>query len=190
MRTGLLSLLLVAANIVQAGPWPSSNLLANGAFAAPLDSGWTRNFVNHAGSHAFRPLKDGGIKVTKTQCGTATLSQDVILPDTRFVFTTRAMLAAEANRANYNSFAAVVLGYQDKDGKSLGETRIIFTANAAAPPNTPTRHVIMVAKANSWTDYAINLTDELRTNLKGIVPARVRRLRISYEAYGSGTGAC
>jgi hypothetical protein len=169
---------------------PVRDALANGEFRAPLDSGWTASNQNIVGSHSFRILKDGGARISKTMCGTASLSQVVRLPNPNFVFASRARFAAEVNKPDYGSHAAIVLGYQDKDGNPLGETRIVLAAGTGAPASTTTRHVIPVAKANAWADYSINLADELRANLKGIVPARVNRVLISYEAYGSGTSAC
>ncbi|MFO7676647.1 MAG: hypothetical protein R6X12_10075 [bacterium] len=164
--------------------------LINSNFAAPLDSGWQRDTRNYDGRAELLSLPDGGVSVRKSMCGWARLVQVVALPDQRVTFHTRARFAAQSSRPDYHASAAVVLGWLSDDGRELGETRWQLRSPAIAVVSSATKQVIRVEEPGAWLDLELDVAEALRSGLPGIKPDDVRAVRISYEAFGSGTGGC
>jgi hypothetical protein len=181
---------LLLAVAAAAGAIPVHDAWQNAEFALPLDSGWTALHNDIVGTHVLHILKSGGVRVGKTMCGRAALVQEVKLPSTAFAFTTRAKFSAEATKPEYYSYSAVVLAYEDKTGRELGQTRIQYGTDEAPAQSGPTLHVIPVPDSATWTDYTVNIADELKKNLKGIAPSKVARLRVAFEAFNSGETSC
>ncbi len=194
IRTLLLAFAGMAAFAAQppaapALPAPNPRLV-NGDFSQPLATGWNKSAKDLVGSNTVAVLKDGGVKVQKTMCGHARIEQDVALPNLNTVFSARARFAVESTRPDYYAYSAVVLGYYDKSGKRLGETRWYSTTGAAPWQKSRTISLVPVARRGDWQDLSVNIGEELRHNLKGIVPGQVSSVRVTLESFGSGTGAC
>jgi hypothetical protein len=185
---GLATLALAVAPVTRPGPAVDS--LQNSRLAANLAPAWTLTSEDLVGSGDIELLKDGGVHLTKEMCGHRTLTQNVNLTKTGLVFSTRAKFSAQATKPDYYSYAAAVLTYLDAAGKSLGSTTIGFATAAAGWKNSATAHYIKAAKQDTYADYSLNLSEELASNLKGIDPAKVKRLRVQFTAYCSGTDAC
>lgn len=188
----LISLLLV---LVSAAPPAATSLVAtdsllNSRFATSLAPAWTTTSEDLVGWGKVEILKDGGVRLSKEMCGHRTLTQEVNLTTTDLVFSTRAKFDARTTDLRYRSTAAIVLTYLDSLGKPLGTTTIGHTAPATGWNNSSTAHYIRAAKPNTYADYSFNLSEELTTNLKGVNPAKVRRLRVQLIAHCSGTRAC
>jgi len=164
--------------------------LLNADFASSLDSGWTSSHVDYVGHSEIKPLPDGGAKVRKVYCGSATLTQAVALDDHRVEFTTSARLTAQANRYGYYSHAAIRLAYLDADGARLGETWLYTLAGKTNWKDGPTVHRIKVPQSSLFQDLELDVADELRSNLPGVKPADVRGIVITLEAFCSGRSAC
>jgi hypothetical protein len=175
---------------VAAAPPAPNPALVNGDFSQPLTTGWTKSAKDLVGTNTVAIQKDGGVKVQKSMCGHARIEQDVVLPSLATVFSTRAKFSSEATRADYYAYSTLVLGYYDKAGTRLGETRWYSATGSVPWKASSTVHPIPVAKAGAWEDYSINVGEELRTFLKGIVPGKVASVRVTLESFGSGTEAC
>ena len=191
---GLLSVLvfLLAACAPQAlaeAPVEANASLVNPAFADPLSEGWRQSSRDHVGYHVVEPLKDGGVRIRKVLCGTTRLEQDVLLETTRMTLSARARFSAQVNQAGYTAHSALVVGYLDAAGNRLGETRYLNPAGFSAPKSDDRTHVVTV-KPLDWQDIELDIADELRTHLTGLIPAKVERVRITIETYCSGTSSC
>lgn len=180
--------LLLFAAMVPATALPVSPLV-NGDFRLPLDSGWQRSVRDIVGSSFVGLDRDGGVRVRKTMCGHARLEQEVALTGLDFDFSARAKFKAETNNPSYHAYAALVLSYLDKSGQRLGETRWYRLSGAKPWQAGPKVHLIAVA-GDTFSDLRINLKEELRQNLKSIVPGQVARVRVTLESFGSGSSAC
>ena len=197
MKFGYLTLILLlglAAGAPPAAPSPAAiplnEALANGDFFKPLSQGWATQSNDIVGEHSITATQDSGAVVLKEMCGNATLVQDVKLTTTNLAFSTRARFSCQATKPDYYATASVLLGFLDSDGKQLGETRIYNAAGAPPWKSSNTLHLIAVADTGKWQDYSLNLGQELRSNLKGVVATRVKRLRVSLESFCSGKDAC
>lgn len=194
----LRTLVIALAGAVAFGAQPAAapaapvvnETLVNGDFAQPLSVGWQKSARNIVGSNTIAIQKDGGVKVQKTMCGHARIEQDVKLAGLNTVFSTRVKFATEATRDDYYAYSTVALGYFDKAGKKLGETRWFSTTGTRPWEASPTVHLIPVQKPGAWQDLGLNIGEELRKNLKGVVPGKVASLRVTLESFGSGTEAC
>ncbi|MFO7651077.1 MAG: hypothetical protein R6X13_07060 [bacterium] len=194
----LRTLLIALAGAVAVGAQPAAaptapvvnETLVNGDFAQPLAVGWQKSARNLVGSNIVAIQKDGGVKVQKTMCGHARIEQDVKLAALNTVFSTRVKFASEATRDDYYAYSTVALGYFDKSGKKLGETRWFSTTGTRPWQASNTVRLVPIARRGEWQDVTLNIGDELRKNLAGIVPGKVASLRITLESYGSGTEAC
>jgi hypothetical protein len=193
MLFALLLLAFVPAGLARADEPKAAvpnDTLVNGLFNQPLATGWQQQVKDYVGGHEIRLLKDGGVKVRKEMCGRAAISQDVKLTVPDVSVSARTYFAAEATNMDYYSFSLLSIGYLDKAGKDLGETRIYASAGAVPWKNSATLHLIPVKEKRKWLDTELDITEELKANLKGVDPAKVKALRITFEAFGSGTSAC
>ena len=191
LRTLLIALAGAVAFAAQPAAAPVVNeTLVNGDFAQPLSTGWQKSARNIVGSNTVAIQKDGGVKVQKTMCGSARIEQDVKLAGLNTVFSTRVKFATESTRDDYYAYSTIALGYFDKAGNKLGETRWFSTTGTSPWKASATVHLIPVQKPGSWQDLGLNIGDELHKNLKGIVPGKVASLRVTLESFGSGTEAC
>lgn len=184
----LLSLVIVLAGA--APPAATTDSLLNSRFTTSLAPAWTATSEDFVGWGKVEILKDGGVRLNKEMCGHRTLTQEVNLTTTDLVFSSRAKFNARTTDFRYRSTAAIVLTYLDSVDKPLGTTTIGHTAPATGWNNSSTAHYIRAAKPNTYADYSFNLSEELTTNLKGVNPAKVRRLRVQLIAHCSGTSAC
>lgn len=164
--------------------------LLNPDFAAPLDSGWHRETRNYDGRSEFLPLPEGGITVRKTLCGWARLSQAVAVRGRVPAFRARARFGANSNRVDYHARASVALAYLDSTGTELGETRWYLSTGGPVPGNSSTRRHIPVSRAAEWHELELDLAEELQRNLPGIRSDNLHALRITFEAWTSGTRGC
>jgi len=169
---------------------PLSESLANGDFSKPLSQGWATFAGDIVGDHSVTATKANGATVLKKMCGTAMLEQDVKLATTNMVFSTRARFRCQATREPYYATSSILLGFLDKDGETLGETRIYAAAGVLPWKASDRLNLIRASAAGKWQDYSLNLRDELQANLRGVDPAEVKRLRVSLESFCSGEDAC
>ena len=169
---------------------PLNETLTNGDFSKPLTQGWATQANDIVGDHRITATQESCAIVLKMMCGNATLVQEVELITTNLNFSTRARFSPLATKRDYYATASVLLGFLDSDGKQLGETRIYSAAGTPPWKASNTSHLIAVTDIGKWHDYSLNLGEELRTNLKGVDPAKVKRLRISLESFCSGEYVC
>ncbi|UCG43455.1 MAG: hypothetical protein JSU73_02235 [candidate division WOR-3 bacterium] len=163
--------------------------LVNGDFSAPWSTGWTSESRDFAGYHRFDNLPDGGVRVRKTMCGFARLAQEIELGNIDNEFSGKARFRALANRPGYHAYSALALGFLDEDGRLLGETRFYTISGQKGRPSTDLSHFVPVEPGN-WVDLSLSIKEELRAHLTGVVPAKVKGLRVTLEAFGSGTATC
>jgi hypothetical protein len=163
--------------------------LVNGDFSQPLAAGWKAESQDFVGYHQVDNLKDGGVRVRKTMCGFARMKQDIELENTNTEFSTRANFTAMANRFGFHAYSALALGYLDKDGNVLGETRFYTISGQKGKPSSGSYRFVPV-EPGKWMDLSLNIREEIRAHLPEVIPARVTGLRVTFEAFGSGTSSC
>lgn len=189
-KAAYLAVFVLVAVLAAAGPAGASETgLVNGDFSQPWSTGWTEESRDFVGNHRFDNLPGRGARVRKTMCGFARLKQEIELDNTDIEFSSKLSFRATANRAGYHAYSALALGFLDKDGKVLGETRFYTISGRRGKPSTGSRHFVPV-EPGKWIDLSLNLRQELRTHLPDVVPAQVAGLRVMLEAFGSDTAAC
>ncbi len=189
-KAAYLAVFVLVAVLTAVGPARASETgFVNGDFSKPWSTGWTPESRDFVGNHRFDNLPDGGVRVRKTMCGFARLVQDIELDDTDIEFSSKVSFRATANRFGFHAYSAFALGFLDKDGKVMGETRFYTISGQRGKPSTGSRHFVLV-EPGKWIDLSLNLREELRTHLPDVILARVAGLRVILEAFGSDTAAC
>jgi hypothetical protein len=90
----------------------------------------------------------------------------------------------------YYAYSAIRLEFLDSAGVVLGETRLVRTAGAAPWKNSGRLHLLPVTRPDAWLNLSLDIADELKSHLPGVDRTRVRRMRLGFEAFGSGSDAC
>lgn len=171
--------------LIFAGLIFADNLLTNGDFEQELDVGWQQSMTANGvidRATTYDPDQDYEAKVYQYESsGYTTLYQEigilsVDLPVTEF--SCKAKMNAYSTIPSDWAAAAVIVSYMNESSTVLGETRITYKTVGCPWTNTSTMHVISVADV-SWQDFSFNLNDELTTNLPGVNPAEVVKIKIA-----------
>jgi uncharacterized protein (DUF779 family) len=173
---------------------PASNLLVNGDFEQPLDVGWADTAFNLAGEARFQqsdtlgqPSPGLAAKVYKTLADCAMLSQTVDVPSANLSLQFDGRLAIGGGSSTCWPVAAFMVRYLDAAGVSLGNTRIYLHDQYCTWERKDTQSLIEVNTPGVWTPFTLDIASELSTNLPGIDPASVRRVRFDLFAFDNGT---
>lgn len=182
----LLALLAVVA--------PADEMLVNGDFELPMDVGWTDTVVGSYGASRFTwsdtlgsPTGNYAAKVYKMLAHYAALFQSAELSNVNATLSFDARLRIGGGSSTCWPVAAIVVGYYNASGTSLGNTRIYLHDQYCTWQRSDTMSLIEVTTPDIWQTYRLDIADELATNLPGINPAAVARLRVSLYAFDSGT---
>ena len=173
----LLALLFVSM------PLAAAELLVNGAFESPLDSGWARDSGGHARATfsrgtGYHPDPDYEARVHLGPAdGYAAISQTVAVPSLALAFGADLSLYAHITEPVNWTAASCRLTYRDSLLAPLGETRIFMATARCTWHSGPTIHLIRVADS-AWHRYELDIAAEMRENLPGIDPARVKFITV------------
>jgi hypothetical protein len=190
MKRSIVALLLVAL----AGFGFADNLLVNGDFEESLSVGWTDTIVGTLGYGMFtwsdtlgQPSPGFAAAAYKTLLYYSSLSQTVSIPNTNVRFDFDGRLRIGGGSSTCWPTAAFMVTYFDGAGTSLGNTRIYLHDQYNTWVNSDTQHLIEATAPEVWTQYSLNVADELSGHLPGINPAGVAQLRFELFAYDNGT---
>jgi len=167
-------------------PAVAAELLSNGDFELPLDSGWTVDSGGHARvsitrDTGYQPDPDFEARIHLGPAdGRAALSQTVPVTTTELVFRADLCLFGRLTEPINWSAASCRLTYLDSALSPLGETRIYYASWRCPWQNTPTIHLIP-APDSSWHSYVLDIAAELRENLPGVDPQLVRAVRVALK---------
>lgn len=171
--THLLCAALLISSTALAG-----NLLVNGDFSQPLDSGWTVYSTGDNGIASIAAVDEPYGFVTQTMKGRVSMYQVIPIEDLNAELSFSGRFHAEATKEGYGSLAKVAVVYCDADTETLGKTVFGRATGTAELVSDKTQHSIVARADKKWADYRLNISKELSTNLAGIDASKVRFLRI------------
>jgi len=176
-----LSYLLLPLACLLAQPAGAVELITNGDFEWPLDTGWISGMsgsgasITRGTSHDEDP--DYEVYLRKpTGSGHVRVSQTVSVPGTDATFSARLKMNASATMTAWAA-SALILTYQDAGGQALGETRYVVRSQHCPWQSSPTLHIVL-PDPGVWTDIAFTLDEEL-PNLPGIDPMLVQQVEVA-----------
>jgi len=163
---------------------PGQNLLVNGDFEQDLSVGWTVD----SGGYGFRTL-DRQLDLQpdpdyEVRCslysgsGYVRLSQRVEVWHPYLALSFWAKFSIGGGSSTCWPVAYVGIGYFGEEDSLLGETRIYYHNSYCTWTPTSTFSLIEVTNPD-WTEYSIDVAEELRTHLPGIDPGDIRAVRVS-----------
>jgi hypothetical protein len=162
----------------------ATELLTNGDFEQPLDSGWVVDSGGHARPTLGRapdlqpdPDYEARIHLGPAD-GYAAIAQTVPVPGVALRF--RADLCLYAHMLEQINWAAAScrIAYRDSTLAPLGETRIYVYHRNCPWQNTSTLHLVL-APDSFWHSYGFDVAAELASNLPGVDPTRVRYVTVA-----------
>lgn len=166
-------------------------LLTNGDFEQDLSVGWTQ-YVGGNGTPVIQRVYDGGhdnyyaCDSLYLGAGWSQLGQVVDVPGPGLVLSFRADYAIGGGSSSCWQVAAVVARYKDQMDNTLGETRYYYHNSYCTWVSTPTVHLIDVTNP-TWTQYTLDVADEIETNLPGVNPGDVSR--VEFALYDTTSGS-
>ncbi len=172
----------------------SANLLVNGDFEQTIDVGWDTIAVNYAGGDTFtwsdtlgQPSPGHAVAVRKYLAQYASLSQTVNIPDVNLTLTFDGRLQIGGGSSTCWPVAAFIVRYLDSAGVSLGNTMLYLHDQYCTWVASDTQSLVDVMTPGAWTQFSLDIADELATHLPGIAAANVKQLTVELYAYDNGT---
>jgi hypothetical protein len=162
----------------------SQNLLTNGDFEQDLSAGWTKDtggygFFTTARSPDYQPDPDyEALDSLYSGAGNCRLSQRVDVPGPVLSLSFWAKFGIYGASSTCWPVAYVGVGYHDATGQLLGETRVYYHDTYCTWTSTSTMSLIEVTNPD-WTQYSIDIAQELSQHLPGVNPADVRKLSVA-----------
>jgi hypothetical protein len=170
---GLLFAVLVAGGTALAG-----NLIMNGDFSQPIDSGWTVSSSGDDGTAAIAAADEPYGFVSQTMKGRVSMYQVIPVENVDAEFSFSGRFHAEVTKEGYGALAKVAVVYCDADTATLGKTLFGRAAGSSALESDKTQHSIVAKADKTWTDYRLSIAKELSKNLTGVDASKVKYLRI------------
>jgi uncharacterized protein (DUF779 family) len=172
----------------------SANLLVNGDFEQAFDVGWDTAAVNFAGGDTFtwsdtlgQPAPGYAVAVRKYLAKSASMNQTVDIPNVNLTLTFDGHLEIGGGSSTCWPVAAFVVRYLDSSGVSLGNTKLYLHDQYCDWAASDTQSLIDVTSPGVWTQFSLDIADELSKNLPGVGAANVKKLTIDLYAYDNGT---
>ncbi len=176
-----------------AGSAPA-NLLVNGDFEQTIDVGWDTIAENFAGGDTFtwtdtlgQPSPGQAVAVRKYLAKCASMNQTVDVPDVNLTLTFDGCLEIGGGSSTCWPVAAFVVRYLDSSGTCLGNTQLYLHDQYCDWAASDTQSLIDVTMPGVWTQYRLDIADELSRHLPGIAAANVKKLTVDLYAYDNGT---
>jgi len=171
-------------------------LVFNGGFELPADSGWQARawgeFPDTGNcrlrrAHDFAPDRDFEVMVHKMLHQGFVLTQRVDAPSLDLGFSFSARFTAKTERESLFAAGAVGLEFLGADDSVLGETRVYYATSGCDWQAGPALRLVRVPDTLAWRDFRFRVEDELAL-LPGVDPDSVRALRVALLAYVLGNG--
>jgi hypothetical protein len=176
-RTTILLTLLLALAFGQ-------NLLTNGDFEQDLSVGWTRDSSGYGYRVVDRRADLQPDPDYEARCslysgaGSIALRQSVDVPHSYLGVSFHAKFDVYGTSSTCWPVAYVGIGYLDDANNLLGETRVYHHNTYCTWVPTGTLSLIEVTNPD-WTEYYVDVVQELSEHLPGVNPADIRKVRIS-----------
>jgi len=163
------------------------NLLTNGDFEQEITVGWTYS-DSGVGTHqadrqvGYHPDPDyEAMTYQYDNPGWTRLAQRVDVPGTQLTLSFWASFEETGGTSSCWPAACFAVCYYNSANTLLGETRYYYSTYANW---TPTSTFSLKRVSNpAWTQYSLNIMDELAQNLPGINPPDVARLEVALYSY-------
>lgn len=162
-------------------------LLQNGDFEQELTVGWTYTDSGY-GTHwaardpGYQPDPDYEAQTYQyDNPGWARLAQVVDVPGTVLQLSFWAKFEQTGGTSSCWPAACLCVTYYDAGMARLGETRYVYSTYANWVPS-PTLSLVRVSMPD-WTNYTLDIADELATNLPGVNPGDVARIEVALLSY-------
>jgi hypothetical protein len=162
-------------------------LLVNGDFEQELSVGWTQS-QNGSGTHTidravgYHPDPDYEAQTYQyDNPGWTRLGQTVDVPSTLLELSFWASFEEAGGSSSCWPAACFSVCYYNSSLTLLGETRYYYSTYANWVPTG----VLSLCRVTSpgWTQYTLNIADELSQNLPGVNPGDVARIEVALYSY-------
>jgi len=180
----LLPLVILATSFGQ-------ELLVNGDFEQPLDVGWAQD----TGGYGYRTVvrdtgyqPDPDFEVCDSQysgSGWTRLSQTVDVPGPILHLSFWASFAVGGGSSTCWPVASVDVVYRDDAGTPLGTTKVYYHNEYCTWVPDPTLGLVEVTTPD-WTQYSLDIADELSQHLPGVNPGDVRKITVALSDTTAG----
>jgi len=188
MRTAVIFALAVFAGLA------SANLLVNGDFEQTIDVGWDTIAENAAGGDTFtwtdtlgQPAPGYAVAVRKYLAKYASMHQTVDIPDVNLTLSFDGCLEIGGGSSTCWPVASFIVRYLDSTGTSLGNTMLYLHDQYCTWAASDTQSLIDITTPGVWTQFSLDIADELSMHLPGIAAANVKKLTVDLYAYDNGT---
>lgn len=174
-----------ALGALWAGSAGAAELLTNGGFELPLETGWVTE-IDGAGVTIDRQTYfdtdlDYEARITKTTgLGSGRVGQIVAVPGPDATFRVELNTSADAIAEAW-AVAGVMLTYYDAGGGAIGETFIGSIGGVCPWMDSPTFHMIPT-EPGVWEAHNFTLQDEL-IHLPGVDAGALASVRIALYSY-------
>jgi len=172
----------------------SANLLVNGDFEQAIEVGWDTIAENAAGGDTFtwsdtlgQPTPGHAVAVRKYLAKYASMNQTVDVSDVNLTLTFDGCLEIGGGSSTCWPVAAFVVRYLDAAGVSLGNTKLYLHDQYCDWAGSDTQSLIDITMPGVWTQFSLDIADELSKHLPGIAAASVKKLSVDLYAYDNGT---
>lgn len=171
-----------------------ANLIENGDFEQPLETGWTQVSRGSVGQSRFewtdtlgQPSPGYAARVWRYLANYASLQQTVSVSGPDLQFRMDGRLAIGGGSSTCWPVAAIILRYRNAAGTSLGNSCIYLHNQYCTWAKNDTQNLIDITTPDVWAEYALDIRQELSENLPGINPDDVRQVTVDLFAYDNGT---
>jgi len=184
--------LLSAVLLCALGGTGIANLVVNGDFEQPLETGWTDTIRSIAGSYRFEWSDTFGSgtgyagKAYKYLAYYASLCQAVSVPGPELSLSFDTRLVIGGGSSTCWPVAAFFIRYLDSNSKELGATCYYNHHASATWLDNDTMNLVEVTSFG-WNHYDLNIAQELATNLPGVNATAVKQVMLDLYAYDNGT---
>jgi hypothetical protein len=169
-----------------------ANLIVNGGFEEPFETGWKDTVFSMAGDFRYERGDTFGngtgyaAKVYKYLASFASLYQAVPVTGLDLTLSFDARLLQGSGSSTCWPVAAFFARYLNAGGNEIGATCWYNHSVYADWRDNDTMNLIEITSAD-WNHYEINLADEIATNLPGVNAADVAMVCVDLFAYDNGT---
>jgi hypothetical protein len=174
----------------------SRELVYNGDFELPADSGWQAyawgDFPDTGNCrlwrrHTHHQDRDFEMMLHKMLNKGFRLFQKVEIPDKHLGFSVSCRLTSKTESEPYYAAACISLEYLDARDTVLGETRIYSATSGCNWTSSSRLHLIRAPDSLTWHDYNFHIDDEL-DNLPDVDPDSVAAVNIALFGYVDQNG--
>ncbi len=187
---------------------PAGNLLVNGDFAQAWDVGWRRQIGDlQKGENAVEVVNhpNAGRVVHLRHVGESHMAIYQVIPVENTSLRFEASFQAKAWEGPIWGFsgtgtAAVRLIYEDREGKTLGETNILKTVKnvfadtplmgVPQPPRSSNREHQIYIDERWYEGFRLDIAREIRDYLPGVNPEQVTQIAVVLMVAGNGGDRC